>query len=124
MFPIHPSKEYKDERVAKVLSAIHSVSNPAIPFNPLVFKRTFGLENLLNYLWCDVALLVSTRQNLWEKDHSIVPIKIWNCVEPMIRDEMKVLELKAGGIKEDAKLMTYVYQWLTSDEAYSNTALI
>ena len=67
---------------------------------------------------------MGTRQDLWEKYHSIVSIKIWNCVEPMIRGEMQVLELKAGEIKENAKLMTCVYQWLTSDEAYSNTALI
>ena len=40
----------------------------------------------------------------------------------MIRDKMQVLELKAGEIKENAKLLNSVYQWLSSDETYLNTA--
>ena len=35
---------------------------------------------------------------------------------------MQALELKAGMMKENAKLMTCVYKWLTLYEAYSNTA--
>ena len=75
-YPILPPKEYKEARVAELLSAIHSVSNPAIPFNPSVFEKDFGLENILSYLWCDVALLVGTKQELWEKYQSLVPSKI------------------------------------------------
>ena len=38
-FPNLALKEYREERVAELLSAMHSVSNPAIPFNPLFFKE-------------------------------------------------------------------------------------
>ena len=39
MYPVLPPKEYN---VADLLSAIHSVSNPAIPFNLAVFNNDFG----------------------------------------------------------------------------------
>ena len=39
VLPNLPLKEYREERVAELLSAMHSVSNPAIPFNPLFFKE-------------------------------------------------------------------------------------
>ena len=104
-YPVLSIKEYNEVRVVEILSA----SAPAILFNPKVFKKEFGLGNVLNYLWCDVALLVGTKQHLWEKHHSIVPLKIWNCFEPVVRGHMYALKLKAGMIKENAELLTCVY---------------
>ena len=37
VYPVIPPKEYSEARVAHLLSAIHSTSNPAVPFNPAVF---------------------------------------------------------------------------------------
>ena len=35
---------------------------------------------------------------------------------------MQALGIRAGLIKENAKLLPCVYQWLTANEAHSNTA--
>jgi len=39
-----PSKEYSDEKVAVILTALHT-SPKEDTFNPGVLKREFGLEN-------------------------------------------------------------------------------
>ena len=56
-------------------------------FNLGVFKRDFDLEYLLNYLWCDIILLVigSDIQILWEKLHNLAQLKLWNCIPHIIR---------------------------------------
>ena len=86
------------------------------------FRKGFNFENLLIYLWCDLALLVGSRQELWNKFHSLVPLKIWNCTEPIIFGKMQSLGMKAGTLDENAKLTPCVLQWLKEDEARSNTA--
>ena len=51
--------------MAAILSA---VKNSPIPddFNLRIFKHEFGLENLLDYLWCDVIALVDEDQQRWQ----------------------------------------------------------
>ena len=87
-----------------------------------MFKKDLGLENVLNYLWCDVILLVCTKQDLWEKYHSLVPLKLWNCIEHIISGKLKALDIRGGLIKENANLLPCVYQCLMADEAHFNTA--
>ena len=36
---------------------------------------------------------------------SFLPLKIWNYGEPVVRGKMQALDMKAGVIKENAKLM-------------------
>ena len=45
-YPSLQPKDYSDEKVAAILTA-----------NVGVFEIEFGLQNLLNYLWCQVYLL-------------------------------------------------------------------
>ena len=91
-------------RVAALLAVLPTSQNPSVSFNPAVFRKGFNLGNLLTYLWCDLALLVGSRQELWNKFHSLVPLKIWNCTEPMIFGKMQSLNMKAGTLDENAKL--------------------
>ena len=108
-YPVLLPKEHCEARVADILSAIHSVSNPAVPFNPAVFMKDFDLENFLNHLLCNVVLLVGTEQELWEKYPSLVPLKILNCIQHIISFKMQDLGIKTLGIKglikENAKLL-------------------
>ena len=71
-------------------------------FNLRVLKRELGLENLLNYLWSDVILLViskSESQLMWEKYHSLVHIKL--CIPHIIRGKMLALAHKGKMMKEN-----------------------
>ena len=54
-------KEFKVTKIAPLLDAISQSENPAIPFNPAVLEKSFGLGNLLTYLWCDLAMLVGLK---------------------------------------------------------------
>ena len=49
-------------------------------------------------------------------------LKIWTCVDHIVSGKMQALGVGAGLIKENAKFLHYAYQWLTADEARSNTA--
>ena len=59
---------------------------------------------------------------MWNKYHSLVPLKIWNCSEPIIFGKMQSLSMKAGTLEENAKLAPCVLLWLKEDETRSNTA--
>ena len=115
-------KEIQVSRVAALLAVLSSSQNPSVSFNSAVFRKGFNFENLLIYLWCDLALLVGSRQELWDKYHSLVPLKIWNCTEPIIFGKMQSLSMKAGTLDENAKLTPCVLLWLKDDEARSNAA--
>ena len=65
-------------KIAPLLDAISQSENPAIPFNPVVLEKSFGLGNLLTYLWCDLAILVGLKQEPWSRYNHLVPLKIWN----------------------------------------------
>ena len=70
MFPkFIGDKEFKVTKNAPLLDAISQSENPAIPFNPAVLEKSFGLGNLLTYLWCDLAMLVGLKQ-LFSSPHS------------------------------------------------------
>ena len=101
-------------RVADLLAVICQSYNPSVLFNTA--------ENLLIYLWCDLALLVGSKQEMWTKYHSLVPLKIWKCKEPIIYGKLQTISVKAGSKEENAKLLPCVLQWLKADEARSNTA--
>ena len=49
-------------KIAPLLDAISQSEIPAIPFNPAVLDKGFGLRNMLTYLWCDLAMLVGLKQ--------------------------------------------------------------
>ena len=108
-------KEFKVSRAAALLAVLTTSQNPTVSFNPAVFRKDFGLGNLLTYLWCDLALLVGSKQEMWNKFHSLVPLKIWNCNEPMIYGKLQTLSMKAGTMQENAKLTPCVLQWLKED---------
>ena len=82
-YPRIPPKEYQVSRITALLAALSPAQNPA------VLKKDFGFENILNYLWWDLALLVGSKQDMWNKYHSLVLLKIWNCNEPIIFGKMQ-----------------------------------
>ena len=49
-------------------------------------------------------------------------LKIWTCVDHIVSVKMQALGVGAGLSKENAKFLHYANQWLTADEARSNTA--
>ena len=122
MFPPMGEKEIHVSKVADLLAVISQSQNPAVLFNLAVLKKSFGLGNLLTYLWCDLALLVGSKQEMWDKYHSLVPLKIWNCREPMIYRKLQAHSMTAGTLEENAKLLPCVLQCLKADEARSNRA--
>ena len=67
-YPILPEKEYRDTNVAATLIALKRSPNLE-DFNQVIFKREFGLENLLTYLWCHIIVLVQDEQASWKKYH-------------------------------------------------------
>ena len=103
-FPPLREKEIQVSRVAALMTVLSSSRNPSVSFNPAIFSRNIKLETLLTYLWCDLALLVGSKQELWNKYHSLVPLKIWNCSDPIIFGKMQALSMKVGSLKENAKL--------------------
>ena len=121
-YPLRGEREIHVSKVADLLALISKSQYPAVSFNPVVLKKSFGLGYLLTYLCCDLALLVGSKQEMWNKYHSLVPLKIWNCREPMIYGKLQALSMTAGTLEENAKLLPCVLQWLKADEARSNTA--
>ena len=114
--------EFSDVKVAPLLDAISHQENPSITFNPSVFAKSFGLRNMLTYLWCELAMLVGKKQEAWTRYNKLVPLKIWNCREPIIYGKLQSLSLEAGTNKENVKLHPCVLQWLKGDETRSITA--
>ena len=57
----------------------------------------------------------------WEKFHEDVPLKVWNCSAHTIQAKIEKLLHKAAAIKEESKLMSAVYQWLSGDDTNANT---
>ena len=109
-FPNIGDKEIQVSRVPDLLAVISQSQNPSVSFNPAVFKKSFGIGNLLTYLWCDLVLLVGSKQEMWTKYHSLVPLKIWNCNEPIIYGKLQTLSMKAVSKEENAKLIPCVLQ--------------
>ena len=68
-------KEFTEAKVAPLLDAISHSENPAITFNTAVLVKSFGLKNLLTYLWCDLAMLVGLKQEPWTRYNQLVPLK-------------------------------------------------
>ena len=116
------SLEFSDVKVAPLLDAISHQENPSITFNPSVFAKSFGLKNMLTYLWCELAMLVGKKQEAWTRYNHLVPLKLWNCREPVIYGKLQHLSMEAGTFKENVKLHPCVLQWLKADETRSNTA--
>ena len=83
VFPkLSGEKEINVTKIVPLLEALSQSQNPQIPFNPAVLSRSFSLVNLLTYLWCDLAMLVGSIQESWQRYHHLVPLKIWNCKGP------------------------------------------
>ena len=102
-------QEFSEARVAPLLDAIHQQENPVITFNPSVLAKSFGLRNVLTYLWCELAMLVGSKQEAWTRYNHLVPLKIWNCREPVIYGKLQHLGMEAGALKEKVKLHTWVH---------------
>ena len=81
-------KEIYVTKIVPLLEALSQSQNPLTTFNPAVLSRSFSLVNLLTYLWCDLAMLVGSIQESWERYHHLVPLKIWNCKGPVIYGKM------------------------------------
>ena len=77
---------------------------------------------MLTYLWCDMAMLVGLKQEPWTRYNQLVPLKIWNCREPVIYGKLQNLSMEAGTLKDNVKLHPCVLQWLKADETRSNKA--
>ena len=56
----------------------------------------------------------------WEKFHEDVSLKVWNSSAHTIQAKIKKLLHKAAAIKEESKLMSAVYQWLSGDDTNAN----
>ena len=90
------STEFSDAKIAPLLDVISQQENPSITFNPSVFAKSFGLRNRQTYLWCELAMLVDKKQEAWTRYHVLVPLKIWNCREPVIYGKLYNLSMEAG----------------------------
>ena len=123
-FPKHfGDKEFSGDKIAPLLDAIHQQENPGITFNPCVFAKSFGSRNIQTYLWCELAMLVGKKQEAWTRYNNLVPLKLWNCREPVIYGKLQSLSLEAGTSNTgNIKLHPCVLNWLKMDETRSNTA--
>ena len=59
---------------------------------------------------------------MWEKYYSLVPLKLWNCNPPIIRGKMLALALKGKTVKENLRLLSYVYSWLNASNENTNSS--
>ena len=109
-FPNIGEKEIQVSRVPDLLAVISQSQNPPVSFNPAVLIKSFGLGNLLTYLWCDLAMLIGSKQEPWNRYNHLVPLKIWNCREPVIYGKLQSLCMEAGAIEENVKLRPCVLQ--------------
>ena len=91
-------------------------------FQSSFVRKEFGLANLLAYLWCDLAMLVGLKQEPWTRYNHLVPLKIWNCREPVLYGKLQHLSMEAGAIKDNVKLHPCVLNWLKEDETRFKTA--
>ena len=85
---------------------------------------THHLQSLLNYLWCDVIILVISSHNtqvLLEKFYHLVPLKLWNCIEHIIRGWILALSHKGRPFLEKPRLLPYVTKWLKANQGNSNS---
>ena len=108
-------KEINVTKVVPLLDVISMSHNPQIHFNPAVLSRSFSLANLLTYLWCDLAMLVGSKQESWHRYHHLVPLKLWNCREPVIYGKLQSLSMEAGILQKIVKSRPCVLQWLKED---------
>ena len=67
-------------------------------------------------------MLVGKKQESWTRYNHLVPLKIWNCREPVIYGKLQNLSMEAGTSRDNVKLNPCVLQWLKVDETRSNTA--
>ena len=59
----------------------------------------------------------------WEQFHEYVPLKVLHCNAHTIQAKKEKLLHKAAAIKEESKLMSTVFQWLSEDETHAITPL-
>ena len=118
-FPDCAAKEFKEENAFRML---HSVRHLPLPgFTQGVFKREFGLKSLIQYLWCVTSVNVREGHLEWESSYEEVPLKVWNCSPLAIQAKLQKLLTRAQAIKEESKLMSSVFQWLSDDHTNANT---
>ena len=64
---------------------------------------------MLDNLWCDFIILVDEDQTMWEKYHSLVPLKLWNCNPLIIKSKVVALAHNGRTVKENSRLLTVLY---------------
>ena len=57
----------------------------------------------------------------WETFHEEVPLKVWNCSSHTMQAKIEKLLNQANAIKEESKLMSPVFQWLSGDNTHAIT---
>ena len=90
-------------------------------FNLDQTEREFGHKSLIQYLWCVTTVNVREGHLEWETSHEEVPLKVWNCSSLTIQAKLQKLLTRAQAIKEESKLMSSVFQWLSDDHTNANT---
>ena len=105
-FPEFTSSDFHDHKVFRLMKFL--MNSTLDRFTQGVFKRDFGLKNLLQYLWCETFLKVQHQPSLWLECWELVPLKVWNCSSYCIRGKLENLVEKANKIKEESKLLSAV----------------
>ena len=101
---------------------LHSVRHLPLPgFTQGVCKREFGLKSLIQYLWCVTIVNVREGHLEWDSIYEEVPLKVWNCSHLTIQAKLQKLLTRAQAVKEESKLMSSVFQWLSEDNSNANT---
>ena len=57
----------------------------------------------------------------WDSIYEEVPLKVWNCSHLTIQAKLQKLLTRAQAVKEESKLMSSVFQWLSEDNSNANT---
>ena len=55
-------------------------------------------------------MLVGSKQEAWTRYNHLVPLKIWNCREPVIYGKLQHLSMEAGTSRDNVKLLPCVLQ--------------
>ena len=118
-FPDFAAKDFTEENAFRMLHSVRHLSLPG--FTQGVFKREFGLKSLIQYLWCVTSVNVREGHLEWETSYEEVPLKVWNCSPLAIQAKLQKLLTRAQAIKEESKLMSSVFQWLSDDHTNAIT---
>ena len=68
------SLDFTEENAFRVLRGVRL--HPLPGFTQGVLKREFGLESLIQYLWCVTTVKVREGQLDWENFHEDVPLNV------------------------------------------------